>query len=141
MTEGQEAFLAEDRAVLRAGLETAGWVSVDDTGARHRAKNGFCTQIGDDRFTAFRTSGSKSRLNFLGLLRAGHTDFVLNDMAFAYMREHGLSKALLDRLADRPETGFADPEAWKAHLAQLGFDALNITPMPADRLAGHRFAL
>ena len=141
LTEGQEAFLAEDRAVLRAGLETAGWVSVDDTGARHRAKNGFCTQIGDDRFTAFRTSGSKSRLNFLGLLRAGHTDFVLNDMAFGYMREHGLSKALLDRLADRPETGFADPEAWKAHLAQLGFDALNITPMPADRLAGHRFAL
>ena len=58
-------------------------MSVDDTGARHQAKNGFCTQIGDDRFTAFRTTGSKSRLNFLGLLRAGHTDFVLNDIAFA----------------------------------------------------------
>ena len=74
-------------------------MSVDDAGARHQAKNGFCTQIGDDRFTVFRTTGSKSRrfekpavrkaggsksrLNFLGLLRAGHTDFVLNDIAFA----------------------------------------------------------
>ena len=154
LTEGQEALLAEDKDVLRAGLETAKWVSVDrvakrtdvpegvsrtDTGARHRAKNGFCTQIGDDRFTAFRTTGSKSRLNFLGLLRGGHTDFVLNDIAFADMREHGLSKALVATLAEHPETRFADPEAWKAHLEQLGFDALSVTPEPAYRLAGHRF--
>ena len=130
LTEGQDAFLAEDEDVLRAGLATAKWVSVDDTGARHRAKNGVCTQIGDDRFTAFRTTGSKSRLNFLGLLRAGYTDFVLNDIAFAYMREHGLSKALVAILAEHPETRFADPDAWKAHLRQLGFDALSVTPNP-----------
>ena len=49
--------------------------------------NGFCTQIGNDRFTWFGTRSSKSRLNFLDLLRAGHTDFVLNDAAFDYMRE------------------------------------------------------
>jgi hypothetical protein len=40
---------------------------VDDTGARHAAKSGFCTQIGDDRFTpafaGFATRSSKSRLN------------------------------------------------------------------------------
>ena len=130
LTEGQEAFLDEDKDVLRTGLETAKWVSVDDTGARHQAKNGFCTQIGDDRFTAFRTTGSKSRLNFLGLLRAGHTDFVLNDIAFAYMREHGLSKALVAALTEHPETRFADPEAWKAHLEGLGFAALSVTPDP-----------
>jgi hypothetical protein len=130
LTEGQEAFLDEDKDVLRTGLETANWVSVDDTGARHQAKNGFCTQIGDDRFTAFRTTGSKSRLNFLGLLRAGHTDFVLNDIAFAYMREHGLSKALVAALTEHPETRFADPEAWKAHLEGLGFAALSVTPDP-----------
>ena len=34
----------------------------------------------------FGTRSSKSRLNFLGMLRAGHTDFVLNDTAFSYMR-------------------------------------------------------
>ena len=62
-----------------------------------KAKNGFCTQIGNDRFTWFGTRSSKSRLNFLDLLRAGHTDFVLNDAAFDYMREPRLSGA-----ADRP---------------------------------------
>ena len=77
LTERQDHFLTENRDVLRAGLEAASWISADDTGARHKAANGFCTQIGNDRFTWFGTRGSKSRLNFLELLRAGHTDFVL----------------------------------------------------------------
>jgi len=34
----------------------------DDTGGRHAAKYGFCTQIGDDRFTWFGTRASKSRV-------------------------------------------------------------------------------
>jgi len=33
-----------------------------------------CTQIGNDHFAWFGTTGNKSRLNFLELLRAGHTD-------------------------------------------------------------------
>ena len=68
---GQEDFLTEARDVLRAGLQTASWITVDDTGARHKASNGFCTQIGNDIFAWFGTTKSKSRLNFLDLLRAG----------------------------------------------------------------------
>jgi hypothetical protein len=51
LTEKQDVFLVEARDVSRAGLETSPWISVDDTGARHKATNGFCTQIGNDRFT------------------------------------------------------------------------------------------
>jgi hypothetical protein len=36
LIEKQDGFLTETREVLRAGLQTARWVSVDDTGARHR---------------------------------------------------------------------------------------------------------
>lgn len=39
--------------MLRAGLSSAAWITVDDTGARHKAKNGFCTQIGNAHFTWF----------------------------------------------------------------------------------------
>jgi hypothetical protein len=39
--------------VLRAGLETADWVTVDDTSARHRGANAVCTQIGNDTFAWF----------------------------------------------------------------------------------------
>src|ERR1700688_5035190 len=116
LTENHEAFLAEAQDVLRAGLETSPWVSVDDTGARHAGKNGYCTQIGNDRFTWFGTRAAKSRLNFLDLLRAGHTDYVLNDAAYAYMRKHSLSAPLIACLTAETQTGFAVPATWLSHL-------------------------
>src|SRR3984893_11006690 len=130
LTDKQESFVAEARDVLRAGLETSPYVSVDDTGARHKAKNGFCTQIGNDWFTWFGTRTSKSRLNFLELLRAGHTDYVLNDAAYGYMRKHSLSATLIGRLAADPHTHFADQATWLAHLDRLGFTMLDVTPEP-----------
>ena len=105
-------------------------MSVDDTGARHAGKNGFCTQIGNDWFTWFGTRSSKSRVNFLDLLRAGHTDYVLNDAAYGYMRKHGLPAPLIARLAAEPQTRFADQAAWLAHLDRLGFTTLEVTPDP-----------
>jgi hypothetical protein len=45
-------------------LRPRSWIIVDDTGARHAGRNGFCTQIGNDTFTWFGPRASKSRLNF-----------------------------------------------------------------------------
>ncbi|HYG90925.1 MAG TPA: transposase [Azospirillum sp.] len=113
------ALLAEADAVLRAGLETASWLSVDDTGARHKAANGVCTQIGDDRFTAFRTTASKSRLNFLEVLRAGHGDYVVNAAALAYMRQRGVPLGAIARLKAHPARRFPSEAAWLDHLRAL----------------------
>jgi hypothetical protein len=124
LTDRQDAFVGEALAVLRAGLETSTFVSVDDTGARHAGKNGFCTQIGNDWFTWFGTRASKSRLNFLDLLRAGHPDYVLNEAAFAYLRDRGLPGPLIADLAEAGQTHFADQAAWQAHLRRLGIVAL-----------------
>ena len=132
LNENHAAFIAEAQNVLRAGLQTSPFVSVDDTGARHAAKNGYCTQIGNDWFTWFRTSASKSRLNFLDLLRAGHTDYVLNDAAYAYMRAHGLSATSIALLAAAPQTHFADHATWLAHLESLGLTTLKVAPNPVQ---------
>src|SRR5918994_6436498 len=102
LIEGQQRFLDEARDVLRAGLAQAAWITVDDTGARHKAANGTCTQIGNDHFAWFSTTASKSRLNFLGLLRAGYPDYVINAEALAYMRERALAGAVIERLAAQP---------------------------------------
>jgi hypothetical protein len=48
----QKTKTRESRDVLRAGLAPADWITVDDTGARHQAKNGFCTNIGNDQFAS-----------------------------------------------------------------------------------------
>jgi hypothetical protein len=130
LTAKSAALVAEAEAVLRAGLETACWITVDDTGARHRAKNGVTTQIGDDRFAFFATSFSKSRRNFLEILRAGHDDYVLNDAALDYMRRHDLAGSVIDQLVAHPLERCPDEAAWLAHLDGLGITQLRVNPDP-----------
>jgi hypothetical protein len=130
LIDDQDVFLEEARDVLRTGLDTASWITVDDTGARHKAQNGVCTQIGNDQFTSFTTTGSKSRLNFLELLGAGDTTHLINDAAIAYMREHNLSGKVIGLLAGQATRCFADRTAWTAHLEVLGVTALDVHPDP-----------
>jgi hypothetical protein len=132
----RERFLEEARMVLRAGLETARWITVDDTGARHKAENGVCTQIGDARFTYFATTASKSRLNFLELLRAGagYDDYVVNAAALEYMRRRALPAHAIARLAEHPRKCFATARAWRRHLQRLGITRLKHSLEPV-RLA------
>src|SRR3954471_16049383 len=130
LNESQGTFLDEVREVLRAGLSTASWIRVDDTAARHQHRNGVCTQLGNDHFAAFVTTTSKSRLNFLEVLRASHGDYVLNAEALAYMRQRPLAGPVIDRLAAHPERHFASEAAWLRHLERLGIAGLTVTPDP-----------
>ena len=136
LIDRQDRFRAEAQDVLRAGLATAPWVTVDDTGARHKSKNGYCTHIGNDRFAWFGTTGSKSRLNFLDLLRAGHSDYVVNAEALAYMRGRSLTgsvKAALrtrfDRIFKR-RTGFATLDRLLARLHANKAELLMVLDRP-----------
>ena len=95
MNENHQGFIAEAQNVLRAQGHNQRHIALPvwrqtDTGARHAGKNGFCTQIGNEWFMVPHAVVRKSRLNFLDLLRAGYTDFVLNDAAYDYMRNQGL---------------------------------------------------
>jgi hypothetical protein len=127
----QQRFLDESRDVLRTGLASAAWITVDDTGARHRGANGSCTQIGNDHFAWFGTTAGKSRLNFLELLRAGHTDYVITAEALTYMRERALAGPVIARLATHPEQLFPDQAAWAGHLGRLGIHGLEGSLGPA----------
>ena len=127
---GQETFLDEARDVLRTGLDTAPWITVDDTGARHKAQNGVCTQIGNDQFTSFTTTGSKSRLNFLELLSAGDPAHLINDAAVAYMRDRDLPDTVINQLTAHQQTAFDDRTSWTAHLDALGIEGGKVNPDP-----------
>jgi hypothetical protein len=130
LTKGHDAFHAEKAAVKQAGLETARWISVDDTGARHLGVNGVTTQVGDDRFTSFDTVGAKSRLMFLMTLRGAFQDYVINPAALIYLHEQDAPAFLIERLMDHDGRQFADEDAWTDHLIALG-----ITGAKAVRLA------
>jgi len=129
LIEHNDAFHHEKDQLLLAGLGSSAYVHVDDTGARHRGQNGYCTHIGNEHFAFFASTASKSRINFLELLRTPYTDYHLNDAAWHYLREHKLPRPPRERLHTGPNH-FDHELAWLAHL-----DALNITEQRHRRIA------
>ena len=122
LTHDKDGFHQEKAEVLESGLQTASYVGVDDTGARHDGKNGYCTAIGNDLFAYFESTDSKSRLNFLKVLRGSGTGYAINDVASGYWLRQKLSQKLIERLNEGPHS-FGDEVAWQAHLQELDITA------------------
>src|SRR4051794_6731045 len=119
LTEGKDLFHQEKAELLPAALAVSSYVEVDDTGARHQGHNGARPQIGNELFAVFASTESKSRLNFLDILRRPHTDYVINETAVAYWQRQKLPAAMVDQLRRGPQA-FADTAAWDGHLRALG---------------------
>jgi hypothetical protein len=117
LTEGKDAFHQEKVELLPAGLEVSTYVQVDDTGARHQGHNGVCTHIGNELFAYFESTDSKSRENFLEVLRGADTDYTINDAAVAYWRRQKLAEAVIERLTTDAQR-WADKAAWLAYLSE-----------------------
>jgi len=130
LNKGHSAFHQEAQEVLRAGLTRTPWITVDDTGARHKMQNGVCTHIGNNQFAWFATTRSKNRLNFLDRLAAGDTTHLINDAAIAYMRARKLPQTTIAVLMAHPDKRFADRAGWLAHLNRLAITTLKVHPDP-----------
>jgi hypothetical protein len=119
ITEDHEVFHQEKAEILTAGLEVSSYINTDDTGARHKGKNGYCTHIGNELFAWFSSTESKSRINFLKLLQASDSSsYTVDDVARSYMLEHSLSQRSLDLLAC--DITIANEESWYSHLELVG---------------------
>jgi hypothetical protein len=119
LTENHDGFHQEKAEVLQAGLQSSAYVGVDDTGARHQGKNGYCTAIGNELFAYFESTDSKRRLNFLQVRRGPGTAYTINEVAVAYWQRQQLAQAVIDLLQTGP-CQFANDAAWQARLQELG---------------------
>jgi hypothetical protein len=120
LIEEKERFHQEKDRILSVGLQVSGYVNVDDTGARHEGKNGYCTHIGNECFSWFESTGTKSRINFLKLLRAGYSDFAINMDAACYMQLNKLPQEVLATINENLGMIFANDAQWDAFLARNG---------------------
>ena len=134
LTENHDEYHKEKDALLPVALEVFTALGVDDSGAPHKGKYGSCLCICNEFFTSFHSSDTKERSKFLDVLRCGHLDYVLNEQAWAYLKDQGLPAKVLrlfeanvpvvagsvERLL--PEQTFADAVAWNQHLDLLGID-------------------
>ena len=86
LTQGHDEFHKEKEDILEAGLRSSKHIVVDDTGLRQNGKNAFCTHVGNERFAFFQSSLSKSRLNFLEILRGQRTDYCMDASGLEYLK-------------------------------------------------------
>lgn len=119
LVEDKVKFHDEKDAILKSGLSVSEYIQVDDTGARHKGVNGYCTFIGNDLFSWFSSTASKSRINFLELLRGDQQDYQLTAESFAYMERYQVTPWVRRKLHQSEVKKFIDANSWGAHLAQL----------------------
>jgi len=123
LTEDHDQFHEEKDALLPAAREVSNYFQADDTSARHLGKNAYTTVIANPLFASFTTTGSKSRVNFLKLLRAPHEEYVLGEDALMYAESQGLSLVLRARLAGAARKGIriiSGDKAWGRQLTAWG---------------------
>ncbi len=130
LSEDKEDFHQEKDDILKTGLEVSAYITVDDSGARHQGKNGYVTQIGNDHFTWFESTNSKSRINFLELLCAGNGGYRINDDTLTYWQKQKLPQVQLALLMNSPTRYLTDAIKWEEHL-----DNLEITKARHRRIA------
>lgn len=119
LTENKEIFHSEKKEILSTGLAVSAYIQTDDTGARHDGKNGYCTHIGNELFAWFESTGSKSRINFLNLLKQEHAGYIINEHALAYMEKYKLAPQYRRKL-DKGIKMFGSESAWIEHMSSLG---------------------
>jgi hypothetical protein len=124
LIKDKELFHQEKESLLAKALEISAYIQTDDTGARHNGKNGYCTVICNDLFTYFKSGQSKSRINFLELLRTvQYEDYQINQYAISYMEEQGLPTKYKILLENQQAITFENKKTFEEYLKVLGIDA------------------
>lgn len=120
LLDRHDVFHEEKEELLETGLKHFPYVGVDDTGARHKGQNGFCTHIGNDFFAYFQSTQSKSRINFLKLLRGKETNYVFTSESLEYLQKKGITGARLNRFKDLDGRELVDDVEWLDFLKKVG---------------------
>ena len=116
LLDRHEAFQEEKDQLLPAARELSAHLHCDDTSARHQGKAAVCTHLGNELFTSFTTTGSKSRLNFLRLLCQPDEQYRWCEEAAEALRALGVSKKLMAIMENKQEGVWMGLEAWQQRL-------------------------
>lgn len=94
------AYQRVTEEILSAGLGSASYIRVDDTGAKHQHENSYCTHIGGKHFAYYKTTPSKSRENFLKILLQGSEGYLINQAFIWHLFQLGVEDDLLNHFEE-----------------------------------------
>lgn len=118
-----EAFSSVSEQVLATGLQEASHIGADDTGEKHKHKNGYCTYIGGQYFAYYRTSYSKSRENFLRILLQGKEGYSINESMIWHLFQSGVEDDVLNLFEEWKGKSYHSKKGINRLLNALGLKA------------------
>ena len=113
-----DLFHEEVEELLPAGVKADGQVQADDTGGRHDGKNQYTTVIGNQFFSFFATTDSKSRVNFFELLQQGKKNYLINEDTIDYLSGLNAASYLPGYVALSIGDEFTTLEEWELFLKE-----------------------
>ena len=119
LIQNNAAYEQEVNELLAAGVEADHQVQVDDTGGRHDGDSQYTTIIGNQWFSVFTTTDSKSRINFLKLLQSGRDHYLVNEDTIAYLAQCKTSNYLLGYIAKHQGTKYTSLAAWEQFMKEI----------------------
>ncbi len=123
LTEKKDIFHQEASDILSVGLELSPEIRTDDTPSHHKGEKGFCNCLNTDYFTYFKSSTSKSRINFIEVLSNGSPTYILNEESLSYLQKVGLGKKYFELFDFSKEIIFKDKQSWNNYLKELDIAA------------------
>jgi hypothetical protein len=117
LIENKDFLHQEKQELLLAGLEAHNQIQTDDTGARHKGKNQYTNVMGNEWFSVFNTTSTKSRVNFLKLLQGGKDEYRINEETIAYLEAMEAPAYLPGYISFSQGDCFTTEEKWLEFLA------------------------
>jgi hypothetical protein len=118
LIENKNVFIEEVAELLPIAARLGGQVQADDTGGRHKGQNQYTTIIGNQWFSLFVTTDSKSRVNFLKLLQNGKEEYVINEDTLDYFSQMNVPNYLPGYVALFLGSRFTTLAEWEQFLRE-----------------------
>jgi Transposase IS66 family len=125
LIQNNALYEQEVNELLVAGVKAANQIQVDDTGGRHDGDNQYTTIIGNQWFSVFTTTDSKSRINFLKLLQGNKEHYLINEDTIAYLAQCKVSGYLQGYIAMHQGGKYATLAAWEQFIKELNITQAN----------------
>ena len=120
LNNNNDVFHAEASDILTTGLKIFPEIRTDDTSAPHQNHSGYCNCINTDYFTYFKSSDSKSRINFLEILSGKTPVYVFDKETIRNLQTNGLGKKYISILETEQAQTFTDKGLWNNFLTDKG---------------------
>jgi len=125
LIQNNSVYKEEVSELLPAGIEVDNQVQVDDTGARHAGDNQYTTIIGNQWFSVFTTTESKSRINFLKLLQGNKEHYLINEDTIAYLKHCKVASHLSGYISMHQGAKLTTLAAWEQFMKDLNISQTN----------------